>query len=164
MAPGKRDIDRAKRTLYVTGFDSKCMTKRLLEELFSQGGPVSEIILFETHAFVQFQHEESVPYCLALFNEIELHGQKLRISPRHKSKSAFCYLKYLMAVREKLMTENRKIPAPDLPPRQTLVKQSSKKTTNSMKKQRHSKNTKRAKTKQMRRFKANNRSGRDNPI
>lgn len=122
MSSAKRETDRAKKTLYVTGYDSKRTTKHLLEELFTQGGPLSDISMFDTHAFVQFQHEESVPYCLALFNELELHGHKLRISPRSKSRASFGYLKYLMAVREKLMTENRKITPPDLPQRQTLSK------------------------------------------
>lgn len=111
------DKDRARKTLYVTGFDPKYITKHLLEELFTQGGPVRDITLFDTHAYVLFQHEESVPYCLALFNEVELHGHKLRLNPRIKSGDAFQYLRYLSTVRKRLMAEYRKIPPPDLPPK-----------------------------------------------
>lgn len=116
------DKDRAKKTLYVTGFNSKLTTKHLLEELFTQGGPIRDVTLFETHAYILFHHEESVPYCLALFNEIELHGHKLRISPKVKGKDVYCYMKYLMAVRKKLMSEYMKIPPPDLPQKKIAEK------------------------------------------
>ena len=77
MAPKKQhDDDRAKKTLYVTEFNPKLMKRHLLQELFSQGGPVKDITMFDTHACVLFQHEESFPYCLALFNEVELFGDK----------------------------------------------------------------------------------------
>lgn len=115
---------RAKNTLYVTGFDPKLTKKHVLEELFTQGGPVKEVTMLDTHAYVLFQHEESVPYCLALFNEIELHGQKLRLNPRFRTSETYCYMKYLIAVRKKLMSEYMKIPAPDLPPKQWSVKKS----------------------------------------
>lgn len=110
--------DRARKTLYVTGFNPKLTTKHLLKELFMQGGPVRDVTLFDTHAYVLFEDEESVPYCLALFNEIEVHGQKLRLNPRSKTKDAFCYLKYLTTVRKKLMDEYMKIPPPELPPKE----------------------------------------------
>lgn len=113
-----RDEDRAKRTLYVTGFNSKLITKSLLRELFTQGGPVVDVTLFETHAYILFQHQESVPYCLALFNEVELHGEKLRINPRFKLKDNYSYLNYLAKVRKRLMDEYMKMDPPDLPPKQ----------------------------------------------
>lgn len=115
--------DRAKKTLYVTGFNPKHTSKRLLDELFTQGGPVKNITLFNTHAYVLFHHEESVAYCLALFNEVELHGQKLRLNPKFRTRDTFCYMRYLVSVREKLMREYMKIPPPDLPPRQAPVKE-----------------------------------------
>lgn len=115
------DSERARKTLYVTGFNPKHTSKQLLEELFTQGGPVRDITLFDTHAYVLFEHEESVPYCLALLNEVELHGNKLRLNPRVKSANAFCYLKYLSTVRKKLMAEYRKVPPPDLPPKKMPV-------------------------------------------
>lgn len=82
-----------------------------------QGGPVTDVKLFETHAYVQFQDQDSVPYSLALFNDIELHGRKLRISAKHKSKSSLSYLKYLMQVREILRDQYRKMEPPKLPPK-----------------------------------------------
>lgn len=107
--------DRAKKTLYVTGFNSKNTTKQLLKELFTQGGPVADITMFDTHAYVRFQHQESVPYCLALFNEVELFGDKLRLNPRHKSDNTFSYMKYLAQVRDKLRDEYMSKEPPKLP-------------------------------------------------
>lgn len=138
--------DRAKRTLYVTGFNPKLMKKHLLEELFTQGGPVRDVTLFDTHAYILFQHVESVPYCLALFNEVELHGEKLRISPRRKTKDAFCHINYLMTVRKTLMNEFMKIPPlnlpPRLPPKKSLINikrtQSVRKCKQASKKNKHS--------------------------
>lgn len=109
--------DRAKKTLYVTGFNSKCTTKKILKELFTQGGPVADITMFDTHAYVRFQHPESVPYCLALFNEVELFGDKLRLNPRHKSDTTFGYLRYLAQVRDKLRDEYMSKEPPKLPAR-----------------------------------------------
>ena len=118
MAPKKqRDDDRAKKTLYVTGFNPKLMKRHLLQELFSQGGPVKDITMFDTHAYVLFQHEESVPYCLALFNEVELFGDKLRLNPRYRSGDTFCYMKYLSEVRAKMRDQYAQVKPPRLPPK-----------------------------------------------
>lgn len=110
-----RDDDRARRTLYVTGFNPKKTTKPLLKELFCQGAPVADITLFETHAYILFKDEESVAYCLALFNEIELHGEKLRLNPRVRSKNSYCFMSYLKKVRDRLRQEYQKVTTPDLP-------------------------------------------------
>lgn len=112
---GAANDERARKTLYVTGFNSKHTTKHLLKELFTQGGPVADVTMFDTHAYVLFQHEESVPYCLALFNEVELFGDKLRLNPRHRSKDTFNYMKYLTQVRDKLRDEYLQRAPPNLP-------------------------------------------------
>lgn len=117
MAPKKQPIDdRARKTLYVTGFNSK-VKKHLLKELFSQGGPVTDITMFDTHAYVLFQHEESVPYCLALFNEVELFGEKLKLNPRYRSEETLGYMRYLSEVRNRLRDEYAQIKPPILPPK-----------------------------------------------
>lgn len=110
-----KDEDRSRRTLYVTGFDSKRATKDLLKELFTQGGPVVDITMFDTHAYVLFQHQESVPYCLALFNDIELHDKKLRLSPRFKTKDTFSYVQHLAQVRDRLRDKYMRETPPHLP-------------------------------------------------
>lgn len=117
MAARDQDTSRAKKTLYVTGFDPRRATKELLEELFMQGGPVTDVKLFDSHAYVQFQDPESVSYSLALFSEIELHGQKLRINAKQKSRESLSHLKYLQQVREILREQYKKIPPPKLPPK-----------------------------------------------
>lgn len=146
MAKDDFASDRAKKTLYVTGFDPKLTRKHVLEELFTQGGPVKEVTMFDTHAYILFHHEESVPYCLALFNEVELYGQKLRLNPRNRTKETYCYLKYLLAVRKKLMSEYIKITPPNLPPKQMPLKKakyqdkSNKQTTRPKQKKKSRKN------------------------
>lgn len=121
MAPSADE--RSRKTLYVTGYNPKLTTKHLLTELFTQGGPISDVTMMDTHAYVLFQHEESVAYCLALFNEIELHGNKLRISPRNRGdRKVFSYLKYLQDVRTKLRDQYFKITPPDLPAKIPTVK------------------------------------------
>lgn len=118
MARGRsNDDERARKTLYVTGFSPKLITKPLLLELFNQGGPVADITLFETHAYVLFQHEVSVPYCLALFNEIELHGNKLRLSPRARTKDTYSCIDYLTKIRDKIRDDYMRIDPPQLPPK-----------------------------------------------
>lgn len=83
--------------------------------------------MFDSYAYVLFQHEESVPYCLALFNETEINGQKLRLNPRYKTECAYSYLKYLHTVRDKMRSEYMKIPPPDLPPKRHMSKTSASK-------------------------------------
>lgn len=121
----EQDATRAKKTLYVTGFDPRKTTKDLLEELFMQGGPVTDVKLFDTHAYVQFQDQDSVSYSLALFNDIELHGRKIRISPKSKSRESLSHLKYLMQVREILREQYSKMSPPKLPPKQMPAPNSS---------------------------------------
>lgn len=119
MAAGRdQDVTRAMKTLYVSGFDQRLMTKELLEELFVQGGPVTDVKLLDNHAYVQFEDMESVSYCLALFNDIEIHGRKLRVNAKKKSKYTSHHLKYLSKVRETLRDQYAKVPPPKLPPKE----------------------------------------------
>lgn len=112
-----------KKTLYVRGFNPKTITKPLIEELFIQAGPIHFINLFKTHAKIVFEHEETVPYSIALLNGIELNGDILRLSPQMSDKNSYCYHKYLMEVRNKLMKEYRKMEPPNLPPKKYPTRQ-----------------------------------------
>lgn len=82
--PSDNSSSLARRTIYVTGFNHKQQTynQRLLKELFIQGAPVADVKMDDSHARVLLHHEESVPYCLALFDGVELHGEKLELSYR----------------------------------------------------------------------------------
>lgn len=160
-----RDEDRARRTLYVTGFNSKKITKPLLKDLFTQGGPVVDITLFETHAYILFQDEESVPYCLALFNEVELHGEKLRLNPRFRTKDTYCYINYLAKVRSRLRDEYLMKTPPELPPKKygdklKPVHMNKSKTKSKNRKEEHGKSptkkTKRGKRNKMNKSKQHN--------
>lgn len=107
-------------SLRISGFDPKLTTSNLLYELFCQGGPIKSISLKykpEPNAFVRFQHDESVPYCLALFDGIELHGRLLRLNPLRYNKNTHSYLDYLKDVRRRLRDEYAKIEPPKLPPK-----------------------------------------------
>ncbi|XP_034995527.1 RNA-binding protein 7 isoform X1 [Zootoca vivipara] len=84
----------ADRTLFVGNLDPK-VTEELLFELFHQGGPVIKVKIpkdkdgkQKQFAFVNFKHEESVPYGMNLLNGIKLFGRPLKIQFRSGSSHA----------------------------------------------------------------------------
>ncbi|KAL8173524.1 UNVERIFIED_CONTAM: RNA-binding protein 7 [Gekko kuhli] len=84
----------ADRTLFVGNLDPR-VTEELLFELFHQGGPVIKVKIPKDRdgkpkmfAFVNFKHEESVPYGMSLLNGIKLFGRPLKIQFRSGSSHA----------------------------------------------------------------------------
>ncbi|XP_020649173.2 RNA-binding protein 7 isoform X1 [Pogona vitticeps] len=84
----------ADRTLFVGNLDPK-VTEELLFELFHQAGPVIKVKIpkdrdgkAKQFAFVNFKHEESVPYGMSLLNGIKLFGRPLKIQFRSGSSHA----------------------------------------------------------------------------
>uniref|UniRef100_A0A670JU27 RNA-binding protein 7 n=1 Tax=Podarcis muralis TaxID=64176 RepID=A0A670JU27_PODMU len=84
----------ADRTLFVGNLDPK-VTEELLFELFHQAGPVIKVKIPKDRdgkpkqfAFVNFKHEESVPYGMDLLNGIKLFGRPLKIQFRSGSSHA----------------------------------------------------------------------------
>ncbi|XP_003228756.3 RNA-binding protein 7 [Anolis carolinensis] len=84
----------ADRTLFVGNLDPG-VTEELLFELFLQGGPVLNVKIpkdregkAKSFAFVNFKHEESVPYGMSLLNGIKLFGRPLKIQFRSGSSHA----------------------------------------------------------------------------
>ncbi|XP_062995255.1 RNA-binding protein 7 [Elgaria multicarinata webbii] len=84
----------ADRTLFVGNLDPKA-TEELLFELFHQAGPVIKVKIPKDRdgkpkqfAFVNFKHEESVPYGMSLLNGIKLFGRPLKIQFRSGSSHA----------------------------------------------------------------------------
>ncbi|KAK4473634.1 hypothetical protein MN116_002986 [Schistosoma mekongi] len=73
------------RCLYIGNINSK-ITTDLLYELFLQAGPLEDVTVKDTFAFVTFEDEESVPYACSLFEGITLYGRELIIRPRQNSK------------------------------------------------------------------------------
>ncbi|PKU35034.1 rna-binding protein 7 [Limosa lapponica baueri] len=78
----------ADRTLFVGNLDPK-VTEELIFELFHQAGPVIKVKIPKDRdgrpkqfAFVNFKHEESVPYGLSLLNGIKLYGRPIKIQFR----------------------------------------------------------------------------------
>ncbi|KAM6400356.1 RNA-binding protein 7 [Rhynochetos jubatus] len=84
----------ADRTLFVGNLDPK-VTEELIFELFHQAGPVVKVKIPKDRdgrpkqfAFVNFKHEESVPYGLSLLNGIKLYGRPMKIQFRSGSSHA----------------------------------------------------------------------------
>lgn len=84
----------ADRTLFVGNLDPRA-TEELLFELFLQAGPALTVKIpkdkdgnSKLFAFVNFKHEESVPYGMNLLNGIKLFGRPLKIQYRSGSSHA----------------------------------------------------------------------------
>ncbi|XP_073513130.1 RNA-binding protein 7 [Phyllobates terribilis] len=84
----------ADRTLFVGNLDPRA-TEELLFELFLQAGPALNVKIPKDKdgtpklfAFVQFKHEESVPYGMNLLNGVKLFGRPLKIQFRSGSSHA----------------------------------------------------------------------------
>ncbi|XP_030076284.1 RNA-binding protein 7 [Microcaecilia unicolor] len=84
----------ADRTLFVGNLDPR-VTEELLFELFHQAGPVIKVKIpkdkdgkAKLFAFVNFKHEESVPYGMNLLTGIRLFGRPLKIQFRSGSSHA----------------------------------------------------------------------------
>ncbi|XP_053942953.1 RNA-binding protein 7 [Cuculus canorus] len=84
----------ADRTLFVGNLDPR-VTEELIFELFHQAGPVIKVKIPKDRdgrpkqfAFVNFKHEESVPYGLSLLNGIKLYGRPIKIQFRAGSSHA----------------------------------------------------------------------------
>ncbi|NXK75107.1 RBM7 protein, partial [Amazona guildingii] len=85
------ELDRA---LFVGNLDPR-VTEELIFELFHQAGPVIKVKIPKDRdgrpkqfAFVNFKHEESVPYGLNLLNGIKLYGRPIKIQFRSGSSHA----------------------------------------------------------------------------
>ncbi|XP_027204885.2 uncharacterized protein LOC113798529 [Dermatophagoides pteronyssinus] len=81
------------RTLVVRNFDPDLTTKELLEELFSNFGPINNVVLKRDFAFIGYTEPESVAYALAMMHGICLHGRRLSLLPKLSSRSY--YYRYL---------------------------------------------------------------------
>ncbi|CAH8461726.1 unnamed protein product [Schistosoma turkestanicum] len=73
------------RCLYIGNINSR-ITTDILYELFLQAGPLEDVTVKDTFAFVTFEDEESVPYACSLFEGVTLYGTELIIRPRQNSK------------------------------------------------------------------------------
>jgi RNA recognition motif-containing protein len=72
------------RTLYITNLHEN-VTKELLEEIFTQMGPVESVAVISNasrFAFVQFADEESVPFSIKMMNGLKLFNVPLTVKPR----------------------------------------------------------------------------------
>ncbi|XP_072049768.1 uncharacterized protein [Amphiura filiformis] len=78
---------QADRTLWVGNLDSR-VTEELLYELFLQAGPLAGVKKpsEKNYAFVEFQHDVSVPYSMSLMSGLRLFERALRLQFRSGSK------------------------------------------------------------------------------
>ncbi|RWS27731.1 ATP-binding protein involved in chromosome partitioning-like protein [Leptotrombidium deliense] len=87
-------IDLQERTLKVTNIDSN-VSKELLHELFSQAGPVVNVVHKPEFAFVEFEDAESVGYAMALMQGVALNGSELQMQPKLNRPEYYRYLNTL---------------------------------------------------------------------
>ena len=97
-------VDLQMRTLRVNagnGWDfDKRITKDILQELFIQVGPVRNIVLKPSFAFIEFQDADSVSYALAAMDGVQLYGKTLNIEPKIRSDEVFKHVKNLRLFEE----------------------------------------------------------------
>ncbi|EYC45192.1 hypothetical protein Y032_0436g1439 [Ancylostoma ceylanicum] len=81
--------DAEDRTCYVSNF-TQAVTSDLLEELFTQVGPLEKVAVTEKNghrfAMVMFEDEESVPFAVTTLDGIHMFGTPLNVKPRNGSK------------------------------------------------------------------------------
>ena len=93
------------RTIVVRGFDEEKTTNRLLKELFIQAGPVRNIVLKPTHAFVEFEDADSVGYAKALLDGVMLFKRKLTLDPKERNPA---YFRYTQCLKDYVEYDKRK--------------------------------------------------------
>lgn len=83
--------DEADRTIYVGNLDCKVKEDTLFE-LFLQAGPLTNVRICKdkegkpkSFGFVCFKHTDTVPYAMALLNEIRLYGRPIKLQYRFGS-------------------------------------------------------------------------------
>uniref|UniRef100_A0AC34G475 RRM domain-containing protein n=1 Tax=Panagrolaimus sp. ES5 TaxID=591445 RepID=A0AC34G475_9BILA len=78
------------RTVYITYLHDD-VTADLLEEIFTQVGPVEHVSIVAAasnprYAFVQFVDEESVPFSIQTMDGLKLFNTPIMVRPRAKTK------------------------------------------------------------------------------
>uniref|UniRef100_H3AIN1 Splicing regulator RBM11 n=1 Tax=Latimeria chalumnae TaxID=7897 RepID=H3AIN1_LATCH len=80
--------DEANRTVFVGNLHCN-VKEEILYELFLQAGPLTKVTIAKdkdgkpkSFGFVCFKHVESVPYAIALLNEIRLYGRPIKLQYR----------------------------------------------------------------------------------
>ncbi|CAI2349508.1 unnamed protein product [Caenorhabditis sp. 36 PRJEB53466] len=85
------------RTVYVANFPDN-FEEDLLEELFTQVGPVVSVSIRENkdtnakYALVEFEHQLSVLFAIEILNNINMNGRNnLQVKPRNGTKQEELY-------------------------------------------------------------------------
>ncbi|VDO19575.1 unnamed protein product [Heligmosomoides polygyrus] len=94
--------DDEDRTCYVCNFTPE-VTSDLLEELFTQVGPVEKVTLADKNSYrfamITFEDEESVMFAVETLDGIKLFNNPLTVKPRNGSKHENEYKRTLSAKR-----------------------------------------------------------------
>lgn len=94
------------RTLVVRNFDPDQTTEKLLRELCLQAGPLRKVVMRPDHAFIEFDHIESVGYAKALLDGVFLFGKPLSMEPKIRLTEHF---KYMNALTNYFMHDKRRL-------------------------------------------------------
>jgi len=96
-----RSSEQMERTVYVANLDSR-VTDEILYELMVQAGPLDYVSRPKErpYAFVVFEHEESVPYAIALFRGVRLFDRALDMRPRDGTEQARKINAYMEEVQQ----------------------------------------------------------------
>lgn len=85
----QQSSEESRQTLYVRGITEE-VDEEILFELFLNAGPVKKVSIptepgskrNKNFCFIQFHHEQSVPYAIDLFKGIKLFGRSLQMQNR----------------------------------------------------------------------------------
>jgi len=86
--------DLQERTLVVQNYGSN-VNKEIITELFTQGAPVRKVHFKPSFSYIEFEDSESVAYCLALFDGVELFGRPLQFFAKLPNERTNFYLTLL---------------------------------------------------------------------
>ncbi|CAL2035497.1 unnamed protein product [Caenorhabditis brenneri] len=95
------------RTIYVANFAEE-VTEDLLEELFTQTGPVLRVIVRDVKdtnarfALIEFEDEASVLFAIELMNGVKLFNKEIQVKPRNKTKQEELYRRKRAEIEERV--------------------------------------------------------------
>lgn len=104
--PAPQESPAEERTIYVANFGEQA-TDEILEELFTQTGPVVKVIIRDVkdstakYALVEFEDEASVLFAIELMNGVRLFDKEIQVKPRNGTKQEELYRKKRGEIEER---------------------------------------------------------------
>uniref|UniRef100_A0AC34FN28 RRM domain-containing protein n=1 Tax=Panagrolaimus sp. ES5 TaxID=591445 RepID=A0AC34FN28_9BILA len=101
------------RTVYITNLHDD-VTAEILEEIFTQVGPVESVSFLETnnprYAFVHFFDEESVPFSIRTLDGIKLFNTPIMVRPRSNTNQDLIFKKHCEKIQLQRQSNNDSAP------------------------------------------------------